>query len=990
MARNGIVPLLAALFLCACPLRAQFYLSGSDAGNLKWSVIETSAYSIIYPRGADSLATVYARKLEQVRIPVGRSAGFAPNEMYRRRMPVVMHVQTANANGLVTWTPRRMELLTIPDAYAPEPIVNENLLALHESRHVAQMQIGAAPCYKGWNIVFGELVPGFVSGIYPGRSFLEGDAVLAETALTDAGRGRSADFLEYFRSCSGKQTRSFWQWRHGSLRRFTPDYYSTSYIGFAGTRAFYGLPEFTADYFHRIEKHHGWTFGNIHKTLREEAGTSLTGAYSHILDSLNAIWAAEDKLRAPFVNGSRIVPTSGFYKSWTGTASTRNGLLTIREGLTESPSLVHVDSTGKEIRLRSFSNTRSRLRHCPATGRTWWSEFRRDPRWELRSFSEICSMDSLGRVSTLTHGARLFNPSPSEDGALIAATSYPEEGGSEVVLFATTDGTVKGKFTAPAGMQVVETAWLGEDICLSAITDEGFGLYVLDGGRFNTLLPPQKVKIKQLDIHNGSLLFVSDHNGVNELYRLDGGTPVQLTSTRNGASDFAFLGDCLYYSVLEPEGRTLWKTSSDSLLNRPVEWEEVHRFAMAEEVSAAETESVDWNAPVEVGEPKPYRKGAHLFSFHSWAPVYVNYDAVSSLSLSSIGSDAGLGATAFWQNSLGTSYGFAGVNLFDEQFGFNPSFHAKWTWAGWYPVFEAGFDFGGRKSRESRYSVDASGNSKTTRTPFEDPYMSGKLKVYVPLTFSAGGISNGLIPQVQVSVSNDGFHYNIPDRKKGNFVVYGQEGFRPLGRITASVRGYSMRNTAASCIYPKLGIGAEIGGHFNINSCYCPSTYGLLYGYLPGIGQTHGIKLSVLASHRIDNGGLFIDTFANTLPRGFNSSATGGVAGFRNQARFTFDYALPFASLEWGGLCPLAYLRNLELIPHFDFSTYGNRADSKKRGGSLFSAGASLAFVVSELLRIPGLTRIGVDFSCNGGSLFDSLGDNAGRTSVEMVLNVEL
>jgi len=162
--KKGIFILLAAL-AATFSARGQFSVTGSDAGSLRWNFIETSRYSIIYPKGADSLAAAYARILEQVCNPVGQSAGFIPGQMYRRKLPVIMHTQTASANGMVTWAPRRMDLMTIPNPYSPDPYPNGRLLGIHESRHVAQMQLGAAKCYKGWNIVFGEIVPGFIAGI---------------------------------------------------------------------------------------------------------------------------------------------------------------------------------------------------------------------------------------------------------------------------------------------------------------------------------------------------------------------------------------------------------------------------------------------------------------------------------------------------------------------------------------------------------------------------------------------------------------------------------------------------------------------------------------------------------------------------------------------------------------------------------------------------------------------------------------------------------
>ena len=43
-------------------------------------------------------------------------------------------------------------------------------------------------------------------------------------------------------------------------------------------------------------------------------------------------------------------------------------------------------------------------------------------------------------------------------------------------------------------------------------------------------------------------------------------------------------------------------------------------------------------------------------------------------------------------------------------------------------------------------------------------------------------------------------------------------------------------------VYPKLGIGAEIGGYIRpgLMDIFKPITYGYVYGYLPGLYKTHG------------------------------------------------------------------------------------------------------------------------------------------------------
>ena len=120
---------------------AQFFVTGDDPGRLKWNFIDTESYRVIYPQWADSLAKTYARKLEKYKVPISRTSGYMTGDGDGKIMPVVMHAFN-DANGSVAWAPKRMDLFTIPSAYAPEPMPWSTMLAIHESRHVTQMQFG--------------------------------------------------------------------------------------------------------------------------------------------------------------------------------------------------------------------------------------------------------------------------------------------------------------------------------------------------------------------------------------------------------------------------------------------------------------------------------------------------------------------------------------------------------------------------------------------------------------------------------------------------------------------------------------------------------------------------------------------------------------------------------------------------------------------------------------------------------------------------------
>lgn len=950
------------LVLCALaavlPARAQFYLSGTDPGGLRWSSVETDSYRVIYPQGLDSLGRVYARELERSRAAVAGSIGMVPNEGYRRKLPVILHAWSAQSNGIVTWTPRRMELLPTPDAYDPEPTVWVRQLTVHESRHVAQMQLGHQPRYKWLNILAGQLWPGAAAAVYSGPAWLEGDAVVAETALTAAGRGRTGDFLEYYRaSFLDGQLRDYWRWYYGSQRLYTPDHYRIGYLTIAGVRTFYDAPDFTARYYARIVEK-GFPFFNLQKTVREYSGMGFSDSWRALAEATRDRWAAETAARAPFTPLTQISRDSRRYTSFGSQGILDGGHYAVLGGITRATRLVRLDTDGRIRRAFPFAASTSRLAADPAGTRLYWTEFRSDPRWEQRSWSDVRYFDGE-RSRSLTRGGRYFNPAPS--GGRIAVTEYPVEGGSALVFLDASDGSVLERLPAPAELQIVESTESDGRWYVSAMSEGGFGIYRLPA--FEAVLDPQQVKIKQLRARQGQLLFVSDRSGVDELYSLDPASREvrQWTVSRTGVRNFLIDRDTLFVTAQQVDGRKLYAVPLASLSPREVRFDSLYRDPVAERLAAQEPVALSDAAEAAVSAPVPYRKAAHLLHFHSWAPVYFNYNAVDNMSFATIGQEAGLGATAFFQNELGSAYGFVAASAWTPTGGWRPQLHAGLTYAGWYPVIEAKLDW--NESRAVNYALQ---NKKVTPTVADYPELLLDLNLYIPWAWSLGGWRYGVIPQIRYHFSND----KMDDG-----------GLRPIQDLSVGTRAYIMRPIASSGIYPRWGLGVEarFRSYPGLARMLQSTAVASAYAYTPGLLDTHGFKWAGIVEWGVGDGAL-VRPYATVAPRGLTGAALHAmIATYPVRSRFSVDYAFPFGALDASWLCPVAYLRNFEMILHYDLC--GLAGSDKRPNGNLTSAGADLMLRLGNLLWVPYDTRIGVTYCYNGGSIYGSL--NPAETPVK-------
>lgn len=294
---------LALMLLLPSVAEAQFYVTGDDPGGLKWDYIDTDSYRIIYPRQSDSLAMIYASELEKYKIPVSRTTGYVTGDGDGKLMPVVMHAYNTS-NGSVAWAPKRMDLFTIPSAYNPEPMPWTTMLAVHESRHITQMQFGMTGTMKPFNYVFGEMFNILVSLVYPEMYLIEGDAVVAETALTHSGRGRTADFLNYYMVAFDQgDLRSFPRWLYGSQRYYAPNHYALGYMTLGGIRYIYDYPNIMDEAYHKSARNIFY-IPPARKLAKKAGGVKkFSDVFSQVRDTMKGIWSAEIEKRAPFIVG---------------------------------------------------------------------------------------------------------------------------------------------------------------------------------------------------------------------------------------------------------------------------------------------------------------------------------------------------------------------------------------------------------------------------------------------------------------------------------------------------------------------------------------------------------------------------------------------------------------------------------------------------------------------------------------------------------------
>ena len=1029
------------LLLLPCSAGAQFYVTGDDPGSLKWRSIDTDSYRIIYPDGTDSLARVYASELEKYKIPVSRTTGFMTGHGDGKLMPVVMHAYNTS-NGSVAWAPKRMDLFTIPSAYNPEPIPWPTMLALHESRHVTQMQFGMTNTMRPFNYAFGEMFNILASLVYQGMYFIEGDAVVAETALTRSGRGRTADFLNYYMVAFDQgDYRNFPRWLFGSQRHYSPNHYALGYMTLGGIRYLYDYPDIMHDAYEKSSRNIFY-LPPVKKLAKKAGGKKKFGqVFEAVRDTMKGIWTSEIEARAPFISGEPVTATPRLYTDYKDNVAMGPDIYSIKNGFLTTPVLIRIDSTGKEHKVTRFASQTSILSPSDNQGILYWSETVPDERWSMKADSRIryIDPDHSSRKKNLTgRKDMLFNPASSSNGFRISAVQYHPEGGSSLLVKDIYTGGTSDTFAAPDSVQLLETAWIGNDVYVTGLSEGGYGIYRRSGSEWNTILEPQPVMIKDFKAYGEELIFACDRTGVHELYHLNPSTGDlrQKTSTRYGASDFTYSTDgrWLYYSSQTLKGMQMFRTSVDSLLNRPADFSDIHKYVIADRLAQqekAEAEKTGLSKAVSevdysLSQPRKYSKFGHAFNLHSWTPVYVSVDNIMNMSFDHIWQAASLGVAGIMQNRLSTGVGEFGYSAHKDPY--NPlkwrhSGHAKFTYSGLYPVIEASIDVNDRAARQyniTAYKQDDRMSVSLSSAELPSPYIEGRLSMYIPFNFTSGGWNRGFIPKVSYRISNDMFNtsaailsydgnvysdgsligfngkYYIPGPNPAlpTFIgaTKGKNSFRH--NLSGSLRAYTMLGTPNSAVYPKWGVGLEMGASGSLESSQwlSPMGYAYLYGYVPGIVPAQGLKLTAMAQTKLSQKAIFGQAAVNIMPRGMSKSTSllqQLSIGNNLLTKVTADYAIPIYIGDVSIAGGLVYIKRLTLTPHFDYMFIGRNTPTKV---GLFSAGTSLTLDLNGLIWIKWPCSAGISYSYNGGPSYNAIqeayGITIGRHYVGPVFNV--
>jgi len=982
--------------------RAQYFSVGNDPAAARWSQIRSEHFTLIFPEETDSLAREYLSKLEWHRPQVFESVG-----VKGKRIPVVLHPYTTLSNGTVTWAPKRIDLYTSPDAYdgTSDPWISQ--LTTHELRHQAQMEVYTQGVFKVLYYPFGESISGLGAGLYIGSTYMEGDAVISETELLKGGRGRSAEFMRWYRMAAiTGDDRSYYRYGNGSYRYYTPNKYAFGYHMTSSARLKSGDYYFTGKY-QQFGVDNWINLKLIFAPYKVMTGFTKREHWKWGWQQMKSFWKEDIESRGRLTEGTFLTSKErrlySEYKSpvpITDSASIWFGdVIAIRSGFEESAVLISIDGEGKERVICPFNSLTSDLEYSP-DGRLYWTERLVSGGSTLEDFSVLRYLD-LRKGSVHTYPDRRtkwFNPSVSRAGRYVTVTEYPVGGSSFAVVMDSRSGEIMDRIEAPSKGQIKETAYIGEDLYASVIGDAGLGIYLYGGNEWHMISAPQNQSVTRLRSTDSLLYFCSDLDGVQNIYTLNpgDGTLVRITNSRYGA-DYPFLlqsDSSLMCSDFGSRGFRPVMIPKDSLTAVVCSFDAPYQFQMAKMLAEQrgeqshirpDTISVPDFADKDLFPTKKYSKGGHLFHFHSWAPFYYNVDEIMSITYDTFYNLATLGAVGYSQNTLGTAVTMVGYSAHrgsapetaEGKKWFHTG-HVKFTYKT-VPYIEASVDFNDRYrihyegvdiSKEGTYYNDSTKCYITDSYPM---HVNTSLRLYYPISMSSGGWIRSLVPQFRWGYTNDEY-ITLDGSARGKHQMVGGVSFS------------QMRPLAHSQLFPRWGFSltAMVSA-----APWCGETYGNLeylrgFVYLPGITRTQGLKLGFMWQYQHVNDVQYLLSNLASMPKGYLYSSP--TVNYRKvEATYAIPVYLGDVHLGWDfGL----YIKRLQILPFYECAL-----DTGRNGSDRFFSSYGCDFLFDfKILPVNAEISAGVRYARIGEDLYwTSSGlKEANRNKIQLLFTVSL
>ena len=847
----------------------QIFSTAQNPLSVRWNYIQSGGFKIIYPKELEKDAQRMANTLPFIYPKIGLGL-----KQQKTSIPLLLQNRGTIANGFVQLGPKKSEFYATPPQYFDSQDWLNNL-SVHELRHIAQFDkltgIQRHP--------FPELVYFAYFGAGIPIWFFEGDAVVNETALTEAGRGRQPKWVMPFRTSilEGKKM-SYSKAYFGSNKDVTPGYYQTGYLMVADMKEKYG--QFISDSLLGDIRKRPLRLYPFSQSLKKFTGENTKKYFLSIQKKIAEKWKEQGEKIHPENYESLNKKTSLATNYFLPVRLNKNQILALKESKQDARCFVIVNEDKTEQKLFGIGYQEQPW-FSYKNDVLVWDEIRYDPRYKQRSYSVICSYNlKTKKFKTLSSKSRLFSPSLSEDGAKIVASKVELNNQFNLVEIDASSGKILKSHPNPEN-EILQTPGFdktGNQITYIGVSEKGKSLWLLDGKKKTQLISNSRQQLSRPIFIDNKIVFNAHLNGIDNIYSID------ITSKKISALSSSKYG--AFNATQTGDGKIIfndYKINGYEIAEKTATEKTVGENTFLDFSSAAEKqENVDnvfENIPDSTFQPKRFRQGLNLFNFHSIIPVIDN-EYVFGLELQS-------------NNLLNTMDFYTGAKYHRDLKRFE--YTADISYKALYPVFSVVY-----RNRPKRTFYRA--KNITQQGDWRENYI--KLNASLPLSFNARNQNYSFTLNTATSFTQRYMPENMPANFVRELKFPMEYNFTFNHSLRTTERDIAPRWAQIFRVtYNHQPFDKNLGGEIMALESFL---------YFPGFAKNH----SFLASFNYQKAS-GVNQYATEIATvyGYNNI----LAKSRLQNSMLVNYRFPFAFPDWE-LSSLAYVRNLRagLFCHYE------------------------------------------------------------------------
>lgn len=561
--------------------------------SLELRSINSPHYEIIYPTELEKKSKRIFTLLENYREDVSKDYYVIP-----RKIPLVLHNDSAISNGFVTLGPYRSEWYLTPSLDRGLSTMNfDEALAVHEYRHVAQFEKMRGGANKYFYYLLGDTGLNFGMVLSAPSWYYEGDAVVTETELTKSGRGRNALFhIPLLALRDEKKEIDYETLFFENYNYKLPNHYEYGYQFIKYLKEKYGSEKLN-DLITESIRDSYWPF-TFYNSFPYVFQRDFISFHNEVIASL------------PSNDGPKDSETTTLYSP-----KKENGFTAIKDLKLIDQNYYFIKKDFNSInalyRLKNGEleklielNIEPSNRGAYSDKKYLYTETFTDPRYLHRSFMKLFELDllTLKRKHILTKNY-IYHQAYSLDEKTIF-TIEKELDGNLSIMHRNFKGEEIKKYSfsdiTPSFLTPVDS----ENVLFISQTQDGrkaISNLNLETSEIRNLTPLSYNSLSDLKFCHGLIFYERDHDGRIEIINLKDGKEFILTRSRYGARDATCDEENLYYLDYTFYG--------NSIVKKPL--------SLVSEFSTFEDSPNTIENQHEVHEER-YNQLSNLFNFHSW------------------------------------------------------------------------------------------------------------------------------------------------------------------------------------------------------------------------------------------------------------------------------------------------------------------------------------------------------------------------------------